>query len=286
MKITDFCYNGDRNFSIKDFDTNQTGLFKSKEEAEASQEAHILRMEALQDKLMAENKEGLLIILQAMDAAGKDGAIKYVMSGINPAGIDVYNFKNPSAEELDHDYLRRAMCVTPARGKIAIFNRSYYEDVLIVKVHNLQNDSNLPDRCKTGHIFEERYEQINHYEKYLYENGFRLVKIFLNISKDEQQRQLLQRIDDEAKNWKFSDYDLMERDYWEDYMQAYQDAVNATATHHCPWYVVPSDKKWFARVVVGEIIIKTMEAIDPKYPTVSDERKKKLLEFRQKLVEG
>lgn len=285
MDIKEFCYRGDKAFVIKNFDTNQTGELKNKDEAESGHEAHLIRLQELQEKLFAEKKEGLLIILQAMDAAGKDGVINHVMSGMNPAGIDVYNFKNPSAEELDHDYLWRAMRLAPERGKIALFNRSYYEDVLIGKVHNLYKDSNLPDRCKTDQIFEERYQHIKSYEKYLYENGFRVIKFFLDISKGEQKKQFLQRIDEEEKSWKFSDYDMVERDYWDNYQVAYSEAINATATRHSPWYVIPSDKKWFSRFLVSEVVIKVLEEINPKYPSVSKERKKKLLEFRQKLVE-
>ncbi|RNC29389.1 MAG: hypothetical protein AWM53_00742 [Candidatus Dichloromethanomonas elyunquensis] len=279
MHCKTFCFNGDRTFEIHDFDTKQTGEYKNKEEAEQQHEAHLTRMQELQDKLYAENKEALLIIFQAMDAAGKDGAIKHVMSGMNPQGIDVYNFKKPSTEELDHDYLWRAMRVMPERGKICIFNRSYYEDVLIGKVHNLYKDSNLPDRCKSEDIFEERYHQIKNYEKYLYENGIRVIKFFLHISKEEQTKRFLERIEDENKNWKFSDYDMIEREYWDDYMAAYNDAIKATATGHSPWYVVPANTKWFARLVISEVIIKALEDIDPKYPAVSKERKEKLLEF-------
>ena len=288
MDIEKFYYSGDRTFDIKKFNTKQSGEFKNKEEAEEQHAAqsHLLHMEEMQDKFYAENKEGLLIIIQAMDAAGKDGAIKHVMSGMNPQGIDVYNFKKPSLEEMDHDYLWRAMQVIPERGKIAIFNRSYYEDVLIGKVHNLYKNSDLPDRCKTDNIFEERYQQINNYEKYLYDNGIRVIKFFLDISKEEQKNSFLERFDAADKNWKFSDYDMVERDYWDDYQKAYSDAINATATSHCPWYVIPADRKWYARLIISEVIIKTFEKIDPKYPDVSEERKDKLLEFRRKLLNG
>jgi len=286
MDIEKFYYSGDRTFDIKNFDTKQSGDYKNKEEVDEKHASYILRMQEMQDKFYAENKEGLLIIIQAMDAAGKDGAIKHVMSGMNPQGIDVHNFKEPSSEENDHDYLWRASLVMPERGKIAIFNRSYYEEVLIGKVHNLYKDSSLPDRCKTDNIFEERYQQIKNYEKYLYDNGIRVLKFFLNISKEEQKNRLLDRIDAADKNWKFSDYDMVERDYWEDYQKAYSAAVNATATSHSPWYVIPADKKWYARLIISEAIIKTFEDIYPKYPKVSEERKDKLLEFRRKLLNG
>lgn len=284
MSSKKFCYDGKRTFEANDFDTKQTGGYKNKEEAKKLHEEYLLHMEELQDKLYAENKESLLIIFQAMDAAGKDGAIKHVMSGMNPQGLDVYNFKKPSSLELEHDYLWRAMRVMPEKGKISIFNRSYYEDVLVTKVHNLHKDSRLPDRCKTENIFKERYHQIANYEKYLYENGIRVVKFFLHISKEEQTSRFLDRIDNDGKNWKFSDYDMIERDYWDDYMAAYTDAINATSTADSPWYVVPSDKKWFSRLIISEVIIKTLEDINPKYPTVSEERKEKLLDFRRKLT--
>lgn len=286
MNVEKFYYCGDKNFNIKTFDTKQTEKIKNKEEAEKLQVDYLSSIQELQDKFYAENKEALLIIFQAMDAAGKDGAIKRVMSGLNPQGIDVHNFKEPSSEELDHDYLWRAMRAIPERGKIGIFNRSYYEDVLVGKVHNLYKNSSLPDRCKNENIFEQRYEQIKNYEKYLYENGIRVLKFFLNISKEEQNSRLLARIDAPDKNWKFSDYDMVERDYWEDYQKAYCDAINATATKNSPWYVIPADKKWFARLMISEVILKTFEDINPQYPQVSKERKEKLQEFRKKLMNG
>ncbi|MGB7594323.1 MAG: polyphosphate kinase 2 family protein [Erysipelotrichaceae bacterium] len=284
MNLKDFMFDGSKKFKIEEFDTNQSGEFKNREEAESTHAERILELQGLQERLYAENKEGVLIIFQAMDAAGKDGAVKYVMSGINPAGVSVYNFKVPTSEEMDHDYLWRAMKAAPERGKICIFNRSYYEDVLVVKVHNLQVNADLPERVKTKDIFEKRYEQIRNYEKHLYENGFRIIKIFLDISKDEQKKQFLQRIDDPSKNWKFADGDIAERDYWDDYMKAYQDAINATGTKEIPWYVVPSDKKWFAHALIADIILKTMEEINPKYPEIDETRRTKLVEFRRKLM--
>jgi PPK2 family polyphosphate:nucleotide phosphotransferase len=272
-------------FRIKDFETKQEGNFKDRAEAEERRDDHIMDLQGLQDKLYAEGKEGVLIIFQAMDAAGKDGAVKYVMSGVNPAGVIVHNFKVPSAEELAHDYLWRAMKAAPQRGMITIFNRSYYEDVLVVKVHDLHKKVGLPDRVLTKDIFEDRYEQIKNYEKHLHDNGFRIIKIFLNISKDEQKKQFLQRIDDPAKNWKFSDGDIVERGFWDKYMQAYEDAINATSTPECPWYVVPSDKKWFARALIAEIVVSTMEEIGSKYPEVSEERRQRLSEFRKMLMD-
>ncbi len=285
MDTKKFRYDGKKKYINKDFNTKQSGEFDNKNEVYALHDEHITRLQDLQDKLYAENKEGVLIIFQAMDAAGKDGAINYVLSGVNPSGINIQDFKVPTAEELDHDYLWRSMRIAPKRGNISIFNRSYYEEVLIVKVHNLQLGSMLPDRCKTEKIFEERYQQIKNYENYLHQNGFRIIKFFLNISKGEQKKQLLQRIDDPAKNWKFSDGDMVERDFWEKYMGAYQDMINATSTPECPWYVIPSDNKWFAREVITEVVIKTLEDINPQYPVVDENRRTKLAEFRKKLTD-
>jgi PPK2 family polyphosphate:nucleotide phosphotransferase len=285
INIKDFRFDGNNKFRIKDFETKQEGNFKDRAEAEERRDDHIMDLQGLQDKLYAEGKEGVLIIFQAMDAAGKDGAVKYVMSGVNPAGVIVHNFKVPSAEELAHDYLWRAMKAAPQRGMITIFNRSYYEDVLVVKVHDLHKKVGLPDRVLTKDIFEDRYEQIKNYEKHLHDNGFRIIKIFLNISKDEQKKQFLQRIDDPAKNWKFSDGDIVERGFWDKYMQAYEDAINATSTPECPWYVVPSDKKWFARALIAEIVVSTMEEIGSKYPEVSEERRQRLSDFRKMLMD-
>ena len=284
MNLKDFRFDGRKKFKIKNFETKQEGNFKDRAEAEDRRDDHIMDLQGLQDRLYAEGKEGVLIIFQAMDAAGKDGSVKYVMSGINPAGVIVHNFKVPSAEDLSHDYLWRAMKAAHQRGMITIFNRSYYEDVLVVKVHDLHKRVALPERCLTDNIFEERYEQIKNYEKHLYQNGFRVIKIFLNISKEEQKKQFLQRVDEPSKNWKFSDGDIVERGYWDKYMEAYESAINATSTPECPWYVVPSDKKWFARALIAEIVVSTLEEINPKYPDVSDERRQRLAEFREMLI--
>lgn len=241
-------------------------------------------MAELQDRLYAENKEAILIIFQAMDAAGKDGAIKHVISGINPQGVTVSNFKQPSSEELDHDYLWRAMRVLPARGDIGIFNRSYYEDVLVVKVHNLHETYQLPDRCKTDKLFKQRYQQINHFEKYLYQNGIRVVKIFLHLSKDEQKKRFLERIENPEKNWKFSQSDIEERTYWDDYQRAYEDAIRETSTKNAPWYIVPADKKWFARLLISQIIVNTLQEINPQYPELPAEKRALLGKCREQLL--
>ena len=284
MDIKDFRFDGSKKFKLKKFETKQKGNFENREEAENLREDHIMDLQDLQDRLYAEGKEGVLIIFQAMDAAGKDGAVKYVMSGVNPAGVTVHNFKVPSSEELSHDYLWRAMKAAPQRGIITIFNRSYYEDVLVVKVHKLHKKVPLPQRVVTDDIFEDRYEQIRNYEKHLHQNGFRVIKIFLNVSKEEQKERFLQRIDDPAKNWKFSDGDIVERGYWKKYMKAYEDAINATSTPECPWYIVPADRKWYARAIIAEIVVSTLESMEPKFPEVSESRKLELAKFREMLI--
>lgn len=285
MNIRNYCYNGEKKFHLRDFDTNDTAEFSTREEAEALLAANQERMAQLQDRLYAENKEAVLIVIQAMDAAGKDGAIKHVISGMNPQGVTVQNFKQPSSEELDHDYLWRAMRALPERGNIGIFNRSYYEDVLVVKVHEtLQTSMMLPDRCKTDKLFKQRYQQIRHFEKYLYQNGIRVIKIFLHLSKDEQKRRFLERIDNPEKNWKFSQSDIEERTYWDDYQQAYEDAIRETSTKNAPWYIVPADKKWFARLLISQIIVNTLEDIDPQYPELPANKKALLRQCREQLL--
>ena len=249
--------------------TGYSGEFKSKSEANDILKKNIKKMAELQDKLYAQDKFALLIVFQAMDAAGKDGMIKHVMSGLNPQGTQVFSFKQPSTEELDHTYLWRINKALPEKGRIGIFNRSHYEDVLVVRVHNLIENQKLPEKFKNNNIWKMRYEQINNFEKYLYENGIIVLKFFLNISKEEQKKRFLKRIDNSSKNWKFSSADLKERQYWNDYQKYYADAISATSKKHAPWFIIPADKKWFSRLAVSDIIISEMEKIDPKYPTLS-----------------
>lgn len=284
MDLERFIFDGTRRFEPKKFDSAYTCDYSSKEEASQKMLANLKQLTELQDRLYAENKEALLIIFQAMDAAGKDGTIKHVMSGMNPQGIDVWNFKQPSAEELDHDYLWRCMKRLPERGKICIFNRSYYEDVLVGRVHELYKNQNLPQRCLYGNIMKRRYRQIRDFEKYLWENGIRVVKFFLDISKEEQKKRFLSRIDNPSKNWKFSESDIRERAHWDEYQRAYRDAINATATPESPWIVVPADKKWFARLVVSQSLVKTLETIDPQYPMLPSETQEMLAECRKRLT--
>lgn len=240
---------------------------------------------ALQDKLYAEGKEGLLIVLQARDAAGKDSTIRHVMAGVNPQGVSVYSYKQPSKEELAHDYLWRCNNNLPQRGMIAIFNRSYYEDVLVVKVDKLYETYKMADRCLDGEkMMKRRYKEIKNFEKYLTDNSYRIVKIFLNVSKDKQKERFLERIEQPEKNWKFSSSDLEVREKWAEYDEAYESCINATATKTCPWYIIPADQKWYTRYLVSEAILEALEAIDPQYPVMPEEEKARLQECKEKLL--
>jgi PPK2 family polyphosphate:nucleotide phosphotransferase len=243
------------------------------------------KLRKLQDVLYAEDKQSLLIIFQAMDAAGKDGAIEHVMSGVNPQGCHVVSFKQPSDEELSHNFLWRCAKNVPERGKIGIFNRSHYEEVLVVRVHpEILASQHLPDAVKNDkHIWKKRFEQIRNFESNLAANGTRVLKFFLNLSKDEQKRRFLDRIAEEEKNWKFSMGDVKERGLWDDYMEAYTDAIRNTSTDDAPWYIIPADKKWFTRLAVSDVIIKTLESMNPRYPVVTDEHKAELQEAKKML---
>jgi len=284
VHLSDYRFTDGEKLDIGKFETSETGKYKSKDELLGITDENLKQMEAIQDKLYAEAKNGVLIIFQALDAAGKDGAVKHVFSGLNPQGVSVYNFKQPSSEELSHDYLWRAAKNIPQRGRIVIFNRSYYEDVLIAKVHRLYEHQNLPQRCLDGDVIDKRYTQIKNFEDYLWENGITIVKFFLNVSKEEQRARLLSRIDDKAKNWKFAKEDLHEREFWDDYQKAYEKAINETATKKCPWYVIPADKKWYARALISEIILRTLKEIDPKYPELFPEAEKELEAYRKSLL--
>ncbi len=273
-----------KDFKLKKYETNDSGDFKSKDEAADDMEKNIQKMAVLQDMLYASNEFSLLIIIQAMDAAGKDGAIKHVMSGINPQGTQVVSFKQPSSEELDHDYLWRINKNLPERGRIGIFNRSHYEDVLVVRVHNLVHGSQVPSVLINDDIWEERFEDIRNFEKYLFRNGIIPIKLFLNVSKDEQKKRFLDRINDPTKNWKFSASDVKERAYWNDYMNAYEDAIKNTSTKEAPWYVIPADKKWFSRYLISEIIVQTLEDLKLEYPVLEDSAKASLEDAKQFLM--
>ena len=267
----------------KDYDPEFTAGFKDKKDARKKLEKNIAELAEYQDILYAQDTYALLLIFQAMDAAGKDGAIKHVMSGVNPQGCQVYSFKSPSAEELDHDYLWRTNKVMPERGRIGIFNRSYYEEVLVVRVHpELLDHQKIPPSAREN-IWKRRYDQINNMEKYLSENGVVILKFFLNVSKEEQKKRFLERIDRPEKNWKFSTADAKERAFWDDYQNAYEDCLNRTSTEWAPWFVVPADNKWFTRLTVSEIIVRTLKRLNLRYPEVSEERRRELLEIRKLL---
>lgn len=274
---------GDK-IKLSKIETDYSNKFESKDEASDLLKENIKKMSELQEKLYASNKYSLLIIFQAMDAAGKDSAIKHVMSGLNPQGTQVFSFKQPSDEELNHDYMWRTNKSLPERGRIGIFNRSYYEEVLIVRVHNLIKSQKIPAELITEDIWEKRFEQINNLEKYLYENGTRIIKFFLHVSKKEQAERFLERIDDPAKNWKFSAGDLEERKYWNDYMKCYEEVIAATSTKVSPWHIIPADKKWFARLAISEVIIETMKKLDLKYPEISEEQKNNLEKCKSQLL--
>ncbi|MGA8150072.1 MAG: polyphosphate kinase 2 family protein [Terriglobales bacterium] len=273
-----------KKFRLKDFDPGDTNGLRSKEHAQKLLEQGIASMTALQDKLYAQDCWSVLLIFQAMDAAGKDGAVKHVMSGVNPQGCQVFSFKAPSSEELNHDFLWRTMQRVPERGKIGIFNRSYYEEVLVVRVHpEVLLNERIPHSLIRKDIWKDRFEDINAFERYLSRNGVVIRKFFLNLSKKEQKRRFLERLDQPEKNWKFSAADLHERGRWDDYMNAYQDMIIHTATEHAPWFVIPADNKWFTRTVVAAAIVDTMEELKLAYPKVDAQKKKELQIARAKL---
>lgn len=269
----------------KDYDPDFTGGFKDKEGALEKVAANVERLADLQEKLYAQDVYALLIIFQAMDAAGKDGAIRHVMSGVNPQGCQVTSFKAPSSEELDHEYLWRAAKALPARGMIGIFNRSYYEEVLVVRVHPEFLEKQRLPKDNGGDLWERRFKEINNFEKYLTNNGVLVLKFFLNVSKEEQKKRFLSRIDVPEKNWKFSVADFKERAYWKDYQNAFEDMLNHTSTEHAPWFVIPADNKWFARLAVSEAVCAVLESLDLEFPKVSKTRKDELLQIKKALEE-
>ena len=275
-----------KKFRLKDYDPGDTGRLRSREHAEELLVKGVATLAELQDKLYAQDRWAVLIIFQAMDAAGKDGAIKHVMSGVNPQGCQVYSFKTPSSEELNHDYLWRTMQKVPERGHIGIFNRSYYEEVLVVRVHpELLQSQRIPPELLTKDIWNDRFADIAGFERYLARNGVVIRKFFLNLSRKEQKKRFVDRLDHPEKNWKFSTADVKERECWDDYMAAYEDMICHTATKHAPWYVVPADNKWFTRTVVSAAIIETFEDLNLAYPTVDDEKRKQL-QVARKILEG
>ena len=280
-----YCVTEGGSFRLKHHSTSETGDVKDKQHGQRIIDNRVGLLSNLQEKLYAQDRWALLLIFQAMDAAGKDGVIKHVMSGVNPQGCDVYPFKTPSAEELDHDYLWRVHSRIPERGKIGIFNRSYYEEVLVVRVHpNLLRGEKLPDALVTKQIWQQRYEDINAFEHYLTRNGVILRKFFLHLSKKEQKKRFLERLEDSKKNWKFSMADVKERGYWKDYQEAYEEMIQKTATKHAPWYVVPADNKWYTQLIVASAIITALEELDLSFPDVDKEKKTELGSVRESLL--
>ncbi len=283
--IEPYCITKGEKFRLKDYDPADTNGIKDKQQTQGLLEDGTALLSHMQEKLYAQDRWGLLLIFQAMDAAGKDGAIKHVMSGVNPQGCDVHAFKAPSNEELNHDYLWRTHKCVPERGKIGIFNRSYYEEVLVVRVHPpFLRAEKLPDQLITKHIWEERYEDINSFERYLTRNGVVIRKFFLHVSKKEQKKRFLERLEDSKKNWKFSMADVQERGFWKDYQEAYEEMIQNTATKHAPWYVIPADNKWFTRLAVASAIIETLSTLNLAFPDVEEAKKKELQAVRASLL--
>ena len=276
-------YDGSEKFNISKVPTNDITLVKDRGEAEYLLNRNNSQIDELQQKLYAEKREGVIFLFQAMDAAGKDGTIRAVLQCLSPHGVHEAAFKSPSSEDLAHDFLWRIEKNVPAKGEIAIFNRSQYEEVLIYKVKELWKKQANAKRIKTENILEHRYEDTKNYEEYLWHNNVRTVKIFLNVSKKEQAKRFLDRIEEPEKHWKFSAADYEERSYWDAYQQAFEDAVNKTSTKHCPWYVVPADHKWYMRYVVSEIILSTLKDMDPQYPQVTEERMSRFGEIKSAL---
>jgi PPK2 family polyphosphate:nucleotide phosphotransferase len=279
----------DDSFRLKDIDPDDT-LDLTAEDKPRAKEALAMGVSLLaefQDMLYAQDRWALLLIFQAMDAAGKDSAIKHVMSGVNPQGCEVHSFKAPSNEDLDHDFMWRCARRLPERGRIGIFNRSYYEETLVVRVHReFLEKQKLPPELVTKDIWEERFQDIRHIERYLTRNGVVIRKFFLHVSKKEQKKRFLERIEEPEKHWKFSAADIKERQYWDDYMKAYEDVIQNTATKHAPWYVVPADNKWFTRVVVAAAVIETLASLNLHYPEVSNEKLKELAAAKKALLTG
>ncbi len=280
-----FCVTKGEKFRLKDWDTTATTGVKNKQHAQDILDAREGVLSRLQEKLYAQDRWAVLVVLQALDAAGKDGVIKHVMSGVNPQGCDVHAFKSPSNEELNHDYLWRTQKCIPERGKIGIFNRSYYEEVLVVRVHpTLLRAERLPDELITKHIWDQRYENINAYEEYLTRNGVMIRKFFLHVSKEEQKKRFLERLEDPKKNWKFAMADVNERGFWKDYQEAYEEMIQNTAAKHAPWFVVPADNKWFTRLIVASAIIQALDDLHLSFPDVDKAKKKELEAVRASLL--
>ncbi|WP_348798203.1 polyphosphate kinase 2 family protein [Flavobacterium adhaerens] len=283
-----YCVGDGKGFKLKDYETKASFDLgdEGKPLVKQTLEIGVEALATMQDVLYAQDKWSLLLVFQAMDAAGKDGAIKHVMSGVNPQGCQVFSFKAPSSEDLDHDFLWRCQKHLPERGRIGIFNRSYYEEVLVVRVHEqILKNQKLPEELITKKIWEERFEDIRNFEKYLNRNGTIVVKFFLNVSKKEQKERFIERVDNPDKNWKFSASDAKERGYWNDYMHAYEELIKNTSTKKSPWYVIPADNKSYARIAIASAIITALDELDLEYPTVSDEKRAELQSIKKELLD-
>lgn len=287
IDIVDFKFNGKSKFVIKKSETKVSDFYDDKEDYEIALKSLQTELDELQEKMFAHNRYGLLVIFQAMDAAGKDGTLKAVFSGVNPQGMRFYSFKRPTETELDHDFLWRTNMQLPERGTITVFNRSYYEEVLVVKVHPeiLLNTQRLPAEISEDleKVWENRYEDITNLEKYLTRNGIHVVKFFLNVSKKEQSERLIERIEDPSKNWKFEEQDVKEREFWNDYQSAYEDAINATSTEQCPWYIIPADDKKNMRLIVASILAQKLKSLDMDYPKSDSTRQETLKGLIEKI---
>ena len=285
MKHNHFIVPPGKKISLKDYHSGYTGKYKTSDEAAVKLKKDISRLAKLQDTLYAQNTHALLIIFQALDAAGKDSTIKHVMSGVNPQGTQVVSFKVPSPEERDHDYLWRSTKSLPERGRMGIFNRSYYEEVLVVRVHpELLSSQQLPGKTREKVIWKRRFDEINNFEHYLVENGIHVLKFFLNVAKEEQKKRFLARIETPEKNWKFSLADVKERQFWDDYMRAYEDVFNHTSTKWAPWYIIPADNKWFTHAAVAGVIISKLKSLQLSYPSLSEQHLKELSLAREILA--
>lgn len=285
MKLSNYLVRPNSRIDLSKIKTDLTDEKISKDTFEKILSRNIQKISELQEKLYAENKYAVLLIFQGMDASGKDSLIKNVMSGLNPQGTQVFSFKEPSKQELDHDYLWRIHKAMPERGRIGIFNRSHYEEVLIVRVHNLISKQNIPPNLISKNIWKQRYRQINDFERYLFENGTMILKFYLHISFEEQKKRFLKRIDDHTKNWKFSSQDVKERSFWNRYMLAYQEAISSTSTKFAPWFIIPSDRKWFARTIVSEIIYQSLKKLKLSFPEPSAEQFEDLKRAKEMLLQ-
>ena len=283
MTLEDYLYDGSRRLDMTAAPTTAGDAREQKSELNRRMEQNLERAAILQEELYASGEEGLVVAIQARDAAGKDSLIKKVFSALNPAALEVHSFKAPNSTELSHDYLWRIHCALPSRGKIGVFNRSQYEDVLVVKVHHLEQSYHIPKRCITEDFFEKRYEQLRNWEKYLYENGYRMIKLFLNVSQEMQKERFMERIKRNEKHWKLSTNDMKERADWDSYDRAYEDCINATGTPYAPWYVLPADNKWYTRYLVSEILVKTLEEMHPSYPELAPEEAARIPQVMEEL---